>query len=71
MNPPGTIRGRRLIGRLFTRSTVTEVEPLTTRMRRFRVAGPAITALSYTPGQQVPGPGHRAPVTQDPSHRSS
>jgi NADPH-dependent ferric siderophore reductase len=47
------VRGRLFLDRLFVRSHVTEIEQVAARMRRIRVAGPALADLAWTPGQQV------------------
>jgi NADPH-dependent ferric siderophore reductase len=46
-------RARRLIDRFFVRAQVVEVAPVASRMRRIRLAGPALSDLSWVPGQQV------------------
>jgi NADPH-dependent ferric siderophore reductase len=50
--PAGGLR-RRVLDRLFVTGTVTEVEPIAARMRRVRIAGPALRGLAHAPGQQV------------------
>jgi NADPH-dependent ferric siderophore reductase len=50
---PATVRGGRLIDRLFVRSTVIEIEQVAARMKRVRLAGPGVAKASWIPGQQV------------------
>jgi NADPH-dependent ferric siderophore reductase len=47
------VRGRRVVDRLFVRSHVSHIEPVAARMRRIRLAGPALAGLKSVPGQQV------------------
>ncbi|RAY16197.1 siderophore-interacting protein [Actinomadura craniellae] len=42
-----------LLDRILLPGTVTEVEHLTRRMRRVRIAGPALRDLAWVPGQNV------------------
>jgi NADPH-dependent ferric siderophore reductase len=42
-----------MLGWLFVRGVVEDVDQITPRMRKIRVAGPELGALSWTPGQQV------------------
>jgi NADPH-dependent ferric siderophore reductase len=42
-----------LLGLFFTRGRVEHIEQLTPRVRRIRVSGPDVRALSWTPGQHV------------------
>ncbi|WP_188191609.1 siderophore-interacting protein [Nonomuraea sp. SYSU D8015] len=44
---------RRVLDRMFVRGEVVEVERMTPRMRRIRIAGEALAGLSWTPGQHV------------------
>ena len=45
---PRPAPGRRVVDRLFLRSTVTEIEPVAARMRRIRLGGPSLTGLAWT-----------------------
>jgi NADPH-dependent ferric siderophore reductase len=42
-----------LLDRFLVRAAVAGVEPVTPRMRRIRIAGPALRGLSWLPGQHV------------------
>ncbi len=42
-----------LLDRLFVRGQVVALEPVTPRMRRVRLGGPAVAGLDWTPGQHV------------------
>jgi NADPH-dependent ferric siderophore reductase len=44
---------RKITDRLFTRATVSEVEQVTARMRRIRLADSRLTSLPSVPGQQL------------------
>lgn len=50
---PTDTLGDRLVGRLFVRSTVTEVEPIAARMRRIRLTDPRLASSGFTPGQHL------------------
>jgi NADPH-dependent ferric siderophore reductase len=53
MSTTATNRTRKLSDRVFTRATVSEVEPVAARMRRIRLAGSGVASLSPLPGQQL------------------
>ncbi|MGH3222914.1 MAG: siderophore-interacting protein [Streptosporangiaceae bacterium] len=53
MSSTATNRTRKFSDRVFTRATVSEVEPVAARMRRIRLAGSGLASLSPLPGQQL------------------
>lgn len=53
MSTTATNRMRKLSDRVFTRATVSEVEPVAATMRRIRLAGSGVASLSPLPGQQL------------------
>jgi NADPH-dependent ferric siderophore reductase len=53
MNAARTLPTDKLVDRLFVRSSVSEIEPITSRMRRIRLAINRLEPLPFTPGQQV------------------
>lgn len=52
ISPPRTL-GQRLLGRVLTTAVVVDLDLITPRMRRVRLAGDAVTGLPWTPGQHV------------------
>jgi NADPH-dependent ferric siderophore reductase len=53
MTSTATPRARKITDRLFTRATVSEVEQVTARMRRIRLADSRLTSLPLVPGQHL------------------